>query len=205
MSNQTLGWSDIMSAQVFEIIMHSGNYTTNLTNWCSIFFTFFQALFLYPIFILSGTKTLMIWSFRHWQEQGYLIIYVTSRPDFQKHKVMLWMAEHNFPFGLVSFCGSLSTVDIQRHKGEYLQNLTNNVSSDFCHCRFGYSNNNHFLGTLCPRLIAEHSTAWELLLDLGFWHSVNRIFVLEYQPKPSFPVIAKCESQKWNFDIFSTL
>ncbi|CAB4011920.1 Hypothetical predicted protein, partial [Paramuricea clavata] len=64
---------------------------------------------------------------RHWQEQGYLIIYVTSRPDFQKNQVMLWMSEHNFPFGLVSFCGSLSTVDIQRHKAEYLRNLTTNM------------------------------------------------------------------------------
>ena len=41
---------------------------------------------------------------------------------------MLWMSEHNFPFGLVSFCGSLSTVDIQRHKVEYLKNLATNVS-----------------------------------------------------------------------------
>lgn len=65
----------------------------------------------------------------HWQEHGYLIIYVTSRPDFQKNQVMLWMSEHNFPFGLVSFCGSLSTVDIQRHKAEYLRNLTTNVSN----------------------------------------------------------------------------
>ena len=69
--------------------------------------------------------------FSHWQEHGYLIIYVTSRPDFQKNQVMLWMSEHNFPFGLVSFCGSLSTVDIQRHKVEYLRNLTTNVSYDY--------------------------------------------------------------------------
>ncbi|XP_028400349.1 protein retinal degeneration B-like isoform X2 [Dendronephthya gigantea] len=75
---------------------------------------------------------------RYWQEHGYLIIYVTSRPDFQKNQVMLWMSEHNFPFGLVSFCGSLSTVDIQRHKAEYLKNLTTNMKV-VIHAAYGSS------------------------------------------------------------------
>lgn len=61
---------------------------------------------------------------RHWQELGFLIIYVTSRLDFQKIKVMSWLAEHNFPYGLVSFCSGISK-DIQRHKTEFLRYLVN--------------------------------------------------------------------------------
>ncbi|XP_048582255.1 protein retinal degeneration B isoform X2 [Nematostella vectensis] len=60
---------------------------------------------------------------RHWQELGFLIVYVTSRPDFQKYKVMSWLAEHNFPYGLVAF-GDGITKDLQRHKTEFLKNLS---------------------------------------------------------------------------------
>ncbi|CAG7784703.1 unnamed protein product, partial [Allacma fusca] len=59
---------------------------------------------------------------RHWQELGYLIIYVTGRPDMQQHKVVSWLAQHNFPHGLVSFADGLST-DFLGHKTEYLRTL----------------------------------------------------------------------------------
>eukprot|EP00794_Sanderia_malayensis_P014394 gene14394-15893_t len=59
---------------------------------------------------------------RHWQELGYLIIYVTSRLLFQKHQVMGWLAQHNFPFGIVSFCESIRK-DYQRHKQEFLSKI----------------------------------------------------------------------------------
>lgn len=71
---------------------------------------------------------LILFCFRHWQELGFLIIYVTSRLDFQKIKVMSWLAEHNFPYGLVSFCSGISK-DIQRHKTEFLRYLVNDVSN----------------------------------------------------------------------------
>lgn len=71
---------------------------------------------------------LSFFCFRHWQELGFLIIYVTSRLDFQKIKVMSWLAEHNFPYGLVSFCSGISK-DIQRHKTEFLRYLVNDVSN----------------------------------------------------------------------------
>ncbi|KAJ7387244.1 Membrane-associated phosphatidylinositol transfer protein 2 [Desmophyllum pertusum] len=61
---------------------------------------------------------------RHWQELGFLIVYVTSRPDFQKMKVMSWLAEHNFPYGLVTFGNGISK-DLQRHKTEFLRYLIN--------------------------------------------------------------------------------
>ncbi|KAL7294405.1 hypothetical protein TKK_0012407 [Trichogramma kaykai] len=59
---------------------------------------------------------------RHWQELGYLIIYITGRPDMQQHKVVSWLSQHNFPHGLVSFADGLTT-DPLAHKAAYLKNL----------------------------------------------------------------------------------
>lgn len=59
---------------------------------------------------------------RHWQELGYLIIYITGRPDMQHRKVVSWLSQHNFPHGLVSFADGLST-DPLGHKAAYLSNL----------------------------------------------------------------------------------
>ncbi|XP_068241637.1 protein retinal degeneration B isoform X2 [Palaemon carinicauda] len=61
---------------------------------------------------------------RHWQELGYLIIYVTGRPDMQQQKVVSWLAQHNFPHGLVSFADGLSR-DPLGHKADYLRGLIN--------------------------------------------------------------------------------
>ena len=59
---------------------------------------------------------------RHWQELGYLIIYVTGRPDMQRRKVLSWLSQHNFPHGLVSFADGLTTEPL-RHKADYLRQL----------------------------------------------------------------------------------
>ncbi|XP_076232304.1 retinal degeneration B isoform X1 [Calliopsis andreniformis] len=59
---------------------------------------------------------------RHWQELGYLIIYITARPDIQQQKVVSWLSQHNFPHGLVSFADGLST-DPLGHKAAYLNKL----------------------------------------------------------------------------------
>lgn len=85
--------------------------------WCYYQFRFF----------VSNSFFFLVF-FRHWQELGFLIVYVTSRPDFQKIKVMSWLAEHNFPYGLVSFGNGISK-DIQRHKTEFLRYLANEVSN----------------------------------------------------------------------------
>ena len=63
---------------------------------------------------------------RHWQELGYLIVYITGRPDMQQRRVVSWLAQHNFPHGLLSFADGLST-DPLRHKAEYLKMLVNDV------------------------------------------------------------------------------
>jgi len=59
---------------------------------------------------------------RHWQDLGYLIIYVTGRPCMQLRKVVSWLSMHNFPQGLVSFADGIST-DPLGHKREFLQKL----------------------------------------------------------------------------------
>ncbi|XP_014911462.1 membrane-associated phosphatidylinositol transfer protein 2-like isoform X7 [Poecilia latipinna] len=59
---------------------------------------------------------------RHWQDLGYLIIYVTGRPDMQKQRVVAWLSQHNFPHGIVSFCDGL-VHDPLRHKANFLKTL----------------------------------------------------------------------------------
>lgn len=74
---------------------------------------------------------------RHWQDLGYLIIYVSSRLLFQKGQVMSWLSQHNFPFGIIHFCENIST-DFQKHKIDFLKNITKyeNVS---IHAAYGAS------------------------------------------------------------------
>uniref|UniRef100_A0A3P8XEP5 DDHD domain-containing protein n=1 Tax=Esox lucius TaxID=8010 RepID=A0A3P8XEP5_ESOLU len=59
---------------------------------------------------------------RHWQDLGYLIVYVTGRPDMQKQRVVAWLSQHNFPHGIVSFCDGL-VHDPLRHKANFLKAL----------------------------------------------------------------------------------
>lgn len=66
-------------------------------------------------------------SLRHWQDLGYFIIYVTGRPDMQKQRVVAWLAQHNFPHGIVSFCDGL-VHDPLRHKANFLKSLISEVS-----------------------------------------------------------------------------
>ncbi|CAM4728880.1 unnamed protein product [Leuciscus chuanchicus] len=59
---------------------------------------------------------------RHWQDLGYMIVYVTGRPDMQKQRVVAWLSQHNFPHGIVSFCDGL-VHDPLRHKANFLKGL----------------------------------------------------------------------------------
>uniref|UniRef100_A0AAZ3S2Y7 DDHD domain-containing protein n=1 Tax=Oncorhynchus tshawytscha TaxID=74940 RepID=A0AAZ3S2Y7_ONCTS len=56
------------------------------------------------------------------QDLGYLIVYVTGRPDMQKQRVVAWLSQHNFPHGIVSFCDGL-VHDPLRHKANFLKAL----------------------------------------------------------------------------------
>uniref|UniRef100_A0A1I8FNB1 DDHD domain-containing protein n=1 Tax=Macrostomum lignano TaxID=282301 RepID=A0A1I8FNB1_9PLAT len=40
---------------------------------------------------------------RHWQDLGYLLVYISARPDMQQRRVVGWLAQHNFPHGMVFF------------------------------------------------------------------------------------------------------
>uniref|UniRef100_A0A2M4A7D2 Putative phosphatidylinositol transfer protein n=2 Tax=Anopheles triannulatus TaxID=58253 RepID=A0A2M4A7D2_9DIPT len=74
---------------------------------------------------------------RHWQELGYLLIYITGRPDMQQQRVLSWLSQHNFPHGLVSFADGLST-DPLGHKATYLSNLILNQGV-IVHAAYGSS------------------------------------------------------------------
>ncbi|MED6282317.1 Membrane-associated phosphatidylinositol transfer protein 2 [Characodon lateralis] len=63
---------------------------------------------------------------RFWQDLGYLIVYVTGRPDMQKQRVVAWLSQHNFPHGIVSFCDGL-VHDPLRHKANFLKSLIGEV------------------------------------------------------------------------------
>uniref|UniRef100_A0A3P8W7V8 Membrane-associated phosphatidylinositol transfer protein 3 n=2 Tax=Cynoglossus semilaevis TaxID=244447 RepID=A0A3P8W7V8_CYNSE len=59
---------------------------------------------------------------RHWQDLGYLIIYITGRPDMQKQRVVSWLSQHNFPHGMIFFSEGL-VHDPLRQKTIFLRNL----------------------------------------------------------------------------------
>ncbi|XP_057217023.1 PITP-less RdgB-like protein isoform X2 [Triplophysa rosa] len=59
---------------------------------------------------------------RHWQDLGYLIIYITGRPDMQKQRVVSWLSQHNFPQGMVFFSEGL-VHDPLRQKTIFLKSL----------------------------------------------------------------------------------
>lgn len=56
-------------------------------------------------------------------------MYVTGRPDMQKHRVVAWLSQHNFPHGVVSFCDGL-THDPLRQKAMFLQSLVQEVQTE---------------------------------------------------------------------------
>lgn len=59
---------------------------------------------------------------RYWQDLGYLIIYITARPDIQHYKVTNWLAQHNFPLGMVFFSEGICR-DPLRQKTENLRSI----------------------------------------------------------------------------------
>jgi len=59
---------------------------------------------------------------RHWQSLGYLLIYMSARPDMQHRQVATWLAQHNFPLGLAFFLDGIFT-DPLRQKSLLLTSL----------------------------------------------------------------------------------
>jgi len=67
---------------------------------------------------------------RRWQQMGYVIIYVTARPDLQKKRVTTWLAHHNFPHGPIFFCDTNLT--------NFLATKTNTLKSIQKECNLQY-------------------------------------------------------------------
>ena len=63
---------------------------------------------------------------RHWHSLGYLIIYISARPDMQHRQVASWLAQHNFPPGLTFFLDGIFT-DPLRQKAGLLKSLIKQV------------------------------------------------------------------------------
>lgn len=68
---------------------------------------------------------------RHWQDLGYLIIYVTARPGMQQRRVISWLAQHNFPHGMLFFTDGILPTDPLRQKTIYLKRLTQECQLSF--------------------------------------------------------------------------
>nr|XP_033777278.1 membrane-associated phosphatidylinositol transfer protein 3 isoform X2 [Geotrypetes seraphini]XP_033777279.1 membrane-associated phosphatidylinositol transfer protein 3 isoform X2 [Geotrypetes seraphini]XP_033777280.1 membrane-associated phosphatidylinositol transfer protein 3 isoform X2 [Geotrypetes seraphini] len=68
---------------------------------------------------------------RHWQDLGYLIIYITGRPDMQKQRVVSWLSQHNFPQGMIFFSDGL-VHDPLRQKTIFLRNLIQECHIKIC-------------------------------------------------------------------------
>ncbi|CAL2037074.1 unnamed protein product [Caenorhabditis brenneri] len=73
---------------------------------------------------------------RYWQEQGYLIIYLTARPDMQQRVVSSWLAQHNFPHALLFFNNSFSTEPLKQ-KSLHLRHIVD-MGADI-HVAYGSS------------------------------------------------------------------
>ena len=78
--------------------------------------------------MLKLSAIIIYFTYRYWQEHGYLIIYVSSRLLFQKGQVLSWLRAHNFPFGILSFCETVSK-DYQKHKIDFLKKIGKHVST----------------------------------------------------------------------------
>ncbi|UJR15164.1 hypothetical protein I4U23_002127 [Adineta vaga] len=63
---------------------------------------------------------------RYWQELGYIIIYITARPDIQQRRVVHWLAQHNFPHGMTLFNDGISREPI-KNKAEMLRITVENA------------------------------------------------------------------------------
>lgn len=78
------------------------------------------------LFLFLYLHNLTASSDRHWQDLGYLIIYITGRPDMQKQRVVSWLSQHNFPQGMIFFSDGL-VHDPLRQKTIFLRNLMQEV------------------------------------------------------------------------------
>ncbi|XP_067933017.1 protein retinal degeneration B-like [Watersipora subatra] len=66
---------------------------------------------------------------RYWQDRGYCILYISARPDMQLGKVRTWLAQHNFPHGMLAFMDGVSA-EPMKQKAQYLKSLVKESSID---------------------------------------------------------------------------
>ncbi|PAA86408.1 hypothetical protein BOX15_Mlig010626g1 [Macrostomum lignano] len=74
---------------------------------------------------------------RHWQDLGYLLVYISARPDMQQRRVVGWLAQHNFPHGMVFFMDGF-TAEPLRQKTACLTKLAGQAGL-LIHAAYGSS------------------------------------------------------------------
>lgn len=124
----------------------------------------------------------MVWFVRHWQDLGYLIVYVTGRPDMQKQRVVAWLSQHNFPHGIVSFCDGL-VHDPLRHKANFLKCLITEVREHRTVTNFS-SVAQGVVGDIIFSLISDvwivnRSWGWSCLFHRHIWRSLLPMALLK--------------------------
>lgn len=63
---------------------------------------------------------------RYWHGMGYLLVYLSARPDMQQRRVKRWLASHNFPEGMTYFVEGITT-DPMRQKAALLETVVKRV------------------------------------------------------------------------------
>lgn len=87
-------------------------------------------------------------------------------------KVMAWLAEHNFPYGLVTFGNGISK-DLQRHKTEFLRYLVNDVSNLLVYKARSRRRFERWVYCDCPPTPREHGWS-EIKLSTAFKANLSR-------------------------------
>eukprot|EP01134_Creolimax_fragrantissima_P002749 CFRG2749T1 len=87
-------------------------------------------------FSMSGTdpkvQAMSVDVVRAWSAKGYLIVYISSRPDMQYFNVVNWLGRHNFPFGSVHICGAVHARGRSAFKGHYIKRLVDDNELVVC-------------------------------------------------------------------------
>ena len=68
---------------------------------------------------------------RFWKNLGYLIFYMTARPDMQKTDIMHWFEKKSFPSALTYFNEGVTT-EPQSHKSAYIRHLIRDLGVKVC-------------------------------------------------------------------------
>lgn len=113
---------------------------------------------------------------RFWQELGYMIVYVTARPCMQQQRVTGWLAQHNFPRGMLFFTdGFALSTDPLRQKTVHLRRLVNECRV-LLHAAYGSTKDVH----VYKEVGMEHQRIFVVGRASKKWHSQANVLIDGY-------------------------